>query len=87
MPALVCGGAVQYAAGYTFAVGYNEYHTRSGLPLPATGEWLEQHVEKSAEPVDMHMIVFEPLTQGADAGSMERSRILPADTFQRSPRE
>ena len=67
VPALVCGGTVHYAAGYTFAVGYNEYHNRLGLSLPATREWLQQHVEQSPEPVDMHMMVFEPLTHGADA--------------------
>jgi len=69
VPKLVCGGSVHYAAGYTFAVGYNEYHNRLGVPMPATREWLEQHVEQAAEPVDMHMMVFEPLTHGEDASS------------------
>jgi hypothetical protein len=67
VPKLVCGGTVHYAAGYTFAVGYNEYHNRLGVPMPETREWLEQHVEQAAEPVDIHMMVFEPLTHGADA--------------------
>lgn len=72
VPALVCGGSVHYANGYTFAVGYNEYHNRRGIPMPETKEWLEQHVEEAAVPVDMHMMVFELLTHGADASADSR---------------
>jgi hypothetical protein len=76
VPTMVCGGVVHYAAGYTFAVGYNEYHNRLHLSMPATHEWLEQHVERSSEPIDMHMMVFEPLTHAADAsGSTASSRV------------
>jgi len=49
-------------------IGYNEYHNRLGVPMPETKEWIEQHVETDAVPVDAHMIVFEPLTHGADVG-------------------
>lgn len=69
VPKLVCGGRLNPGKGNTFVIGYNEFHNRLGLPMPATKEWIEQHVEKDAEPVDAHMIVFEPLTHGADAGS------------------
>ena len=69
VPALVCGGAVHYAQGASFVVGYNEYHNRLGVPLPQTKEWIEQHVEQYPVPVDMHMMVFEPLTHGADVSS------------------
>ena len=72
VPTLVCGGAVKYGAGYTFAVGYNEYHNRLHLLMPATQEWLEQHVEQSSEPVDIHMMVFEPLTHASDVSSARR---------------
>ena len=69
VPKLVCDGKVNYAAGDTFVVGYNAYHNRLGVPMPATQEWVEQHVEKAGKPVDTHMIVFEGLTHGADAGA------------------
>lgn len=68
VPSLVCGGSVHYAKGDTFVIGYNEYHNRLGLSLPETKEWIEQHVEKTDDPVDPHMMVFEPLTHGADVG-------------------
>ncbi len=72
VPALVCGGSVHYGAGYTFAVGFNDYHNRLGIPMPATQEWLEQHVEQSPEPIDIHMMVFEPLTHARDAAAPGR---------------
>jgi hypothetical protein len=68
VPTLVCGGSVHYANGDTFVIGYNEYHNRMGVPMPESKEWIEQHVEKDAVPVDAHMIVFEPLTHGMDVG-------------------
>jgi hypothetical protein len=67
VPALVCGGAVKAGDGFTFAVGYNEYQNRLGIPLPASREWVQNHVEQSPEPIDIHMMVFEPLTHAADA--------------------
>jgi hypothetical protein len=69
VPKLVCGGKVEYSEGYTFVIGYNEYHNRLGLALPNTKEWVEQHVETAKEPVEDHMMVFEGLTHGADAAS------------------
>jgi len=69
VPRLVCGGKVEYSEGYTFVIGYNEYHNRLGLALPNTKEWVEQHVETAKEPVEDHMMVFEGLTHGADAAS------------------
>jgi hypothetical protein len=67
VPALVCGGTVKPGAGYTFAAGYNEFHNRLGIPMPATQDWLQNHVEQAAEPIDIHMMIFEPLTHGAEA--------------------
>lgn len=67
VPILVCNGTVDYSASDTFVVGYNEFHNRLGLSLPETKEWVEQHVEKDASPQNLFMIVYEPLTHGADA--------------------
>ena len=67
VPALVCGGSLKPGAGFTFAVGYNEYHNRLGIPMPATQDWLQNHVEQAPQPIDIHMIVFEPLTHAANA--------------------
>jgi hypothetical protein len=66
VPRDVCGGKVRYGAGYTFGIGYNEYHNRLGQSLPETREWLD-HVLTVPVPVDIHMTVFELLTHGADA--------------------
>lgn len=66
VPKAVCGGAVHYGTGYTFGIGYNEYHNRLGRPLPETHEWLD-HVLTLPVPVDDHMTVFELLTHGEDA--------------------
>ena len=65
-PEDVCGGKVHYGAGYTFGIGYNEYHNRLGQSLPETRDWLD-HVLTVPVPVDIHMTVFELLTHGADA--------------------
>lgn len=67
VPALVCGGEVKYAHSSTFVTGYNEFHNRLGVDMPYTKEWVEQHVETDPTPQQMFMIVFEPLTHGADA--------------------
>ena len=69
VPAMVCGGKLNYNKTDTFVVGYNEFHNRLGVDMPQTREWLEQHVENDPAPQKMFMIVFEPLTHGADAGS------------------
>jgi len=68
VPQLVCGGSVHYASEPTLVIGYNEYHNRLGVALPESKEWIEQSVEKKDVPVDPHMMVFEPLTHGADVG-------------------
>ena len=66
VPKDVCGGKVRYGAGYTFGIGYNEFHNRLGQSLPQTREWLD-HILTVPVPVDIHMTVFELLTDGADA--------------------
>ena len=66
VPKTVCGGTIHYGPGYTFGIGYNEYHNRLGQAMPETREWLD-HVLSVQEPVDTHMTVFELLTQGEDA--------------------
>ena len=71
VPHTLCGGNIQYGAGYTFGIGYNEYHNRLGQPLPETREWLSKLLEV-AEPVDSHTTVFELLSHGGDAKSTNR---------------
>jgi hypothetical protein len=66
VPQTLCGGQIHYAAGYTFGIGYNEYHNRLGQSLPETHEWLDK-VQATPEPVDTHTTVFELLTHGEDA--------------------
>jgi len=70
VPPLVCGGEVKLSRGYTFAVGYNEFHNRLGVAMPMTAAWLQQ-VEQKPEQVDPHMMVFEPLTHAADAAPIK----------------
>jgi hypothetical protein len=70
VPALVCGGDVKLSRGYTFAVGYDEFHDRLGVAMPMTAAWLE-HVEQQPVQVDRHMMVFELLTHAADAGGVK----------------
>jgi hypothetical protein len=71
LPPTLCGGSIRYGEGYTFGIGYNEFHNRLGQPLPETREWLD-HVLTIPEPVDIHTTVFEMLTHGADAGEVHR---------------
>lgn len=66
VPKTVCGGTIKYGAGYTFGIGYNEYHNRLGQSLPETRAWLDQVLD-APDPVDFHMMVFELLTHGEDA--------------------
>lgn len=68
VPSTVCGGHIRYGAGYTFGIGYNEFHNRLDQPLPETQEWL-QKVLAVPDPVDTHTTVFEMLTHGGDAAS------------------
>jgi len=67
VPKEVCGGAVSLDNHPTFEVGYSEYHGRLGLSLPYTLSWLEKGVRTQSDPTDHHMMVFETLTNGADA--------------------
>lgn len=66
VPQTVCGGTIHYGAGYTFGIGYNEFHNRLGKNLPETREWLDR-VLLAPVPVDTHTTVFEMLTHGGDA--------------------
>jgi hypothetical protein len=68
VPRTLCGGTIRYGHGYTFGIGYNEFHNRMGKPMPETRQWLDRLLEVP-EPVDDHMMVFEMLTHGADAGA------------------
>lgn len=68
VPDSVCGGKVTLARYPTFEVGYNNFHNRLRDSLPNTLNWLETDVRTRPVPVDAHMMVFEPLTDGADAG-------------------
>ena len=71
VPQTLCGGRIRYGPGYTFGIGYNEYHNRLGQPMPETREWLD-HILTVPDPVDIHMMVFEMLTHGADADGVKR---------------
>jgi hypothetical protein len=71
VPKTMCGGTIHYGAGYTFGIGYNEYHNRLGQPMPETRQWLDKLLAVP-EPVDMHTTVFELLTHGADADGTKR---------------
>jgi len=62
----LCGGTIHYGPGYTFGIGYNEYHNRQQQALPETRKWLDR-VLTVPEPVDSHMMVFELLTHGEDS--------------------
>jgi hypothetical protein len=69
VPSSVCGGSVTLVQHPTFEIGYNEYHNRLGDSLPHTLNWLVTNVRTQSLPVDHHMIVFETLSHGADAGA------------------
>jgi hypothetical protein len=71
VPRTLCGGTIRYGHGYTFGIGYNEFHNRMGKPMPETRQWLDRLLEVP-EPVDDHMMVFEMLTHGADAGAQTK---------------
>jgi hypothetical protein len=71
VPKTLCDGKIHYGAGYTFGIGYNEYHNRLAQPLPETREWLDK-VMAIPEPVDFHTTVFELLTHGEDAEATKR---------------
>ncbi|MDE3149284.1 MAG: hypothetical protein KGL37_07425 [Acidobacteriota bacterium] len=71
MPKTLCGGRIRYGPGYTFGIGYNEYYNRLGQPMPETRQWLDR-ILTVPNPVDIHMMVFEMLTHGADADGAGR---------------
>jgi MBG domain (YGX type)/NHL repeat len=62
---------VTLGEGYTFVVGYNEYHNRLGQAMPNTQTWIAQGVLPTIIPYDVgaHMTVFEPLTHYLDASA------------------
>jgi len=68
--------------GYTFVIGYNEFHNRLGQSMPNTATWIAQGVLSTTLPVDVdgHMTIFEPLTHYADAGSALPNFSLVATT-------
>jgi len=69
VPSSVCGGHVILVSHPTFEIGYNNYHNRQGDSLPLTLQWLTTGVRTQSVEVDHHMMVFETLTHGADAGT------------------
>lgn len=69
VPSSVCGGHVTLASRPTFEIGYNEYHNRLGDSLPDTLQWLMTNIRTQSLEVDHHMMVFETLSHGADAGA------------------
>ena len=62
---------VTLGEGYTWVIGYNEFHNRLGQSMPNTAEWIAQGILPSTLPVDVggHMTIFEPLTHYEDASS------------------
>src|SRR5579859_3507959 len=64
----------------TFVIGYNEFHNRLGMSLPNTLAWLPNVFGNKVTspgawpgtPVDHHMVVYETLTHGADAGTVQQ---------------
>ncbi len=71
VPATLCGGKIRYGQGYTFGIGYNEFHNRLGQLLPETREWLDKVLTVQV-PVDIHTTVFEMLTHGGAAHEKNR---------------
>ncbi len=69
VPSSVCGGHVILVSHPTFEIGYNNYHNRLGDSLPLTLQWLLKGVRTQPVEVDHHMMVFETLSHGADAGT------------------
>ena len=68
--------------GYTFVIGYNEYHNRLGQSMPNTDTWIAQGVLSTTLPVDVggHMTVFEPLTHYTDVSSASPNFSVVATT-------
>src|SRR5260370_2890 len=72
----------------TFVIGYNEYHNRLGMTLTNTHDWLPTVFADSVAspgaapgtPVDHHIVVYETLTHGADAGTTPQPDFLLSAT-------
>src|SRR5713226_4114699 len=64
----------------TFVIGYNEFHNRLGMSLPNTAAWLPNVFGNKVTspgaapgtPVDHHIVVYETMTHGADAGTVQQ---------------
>jgi len=68
IPTDVCDGKVTLDILPTFEVGYNAYHNRLGVAMPNTLNWLNKGVRTLANPVERHMMIYETMTHGGDAG-------------------
>jgi len=64
VPDDICHGTVKLGAGPTWVVGYNQLHNRLGMNLPLTEQYISKVIDNEADPVDVHMMVFETLTHG-----------------------
>jgi len=64
VPDYICHGTVKLGAGPTWVVGYNQLHNRLGMSLPLTEQYISKVIDNEADPVDVHMMVFETLTHG-----------------------
>ena len=67
VPNNVCAGMLRLSRGFTFVIGYNEFHNRLGQSLPYTKQWIESGVLSNPLPIEIHTTVLEPLTHYADA--------------------
>jgi hypothetical protein len=85
VPSSVCGGHVTLAQRPTFEIGYDDYHNRLGDSLPDTLKWLTTNVRTQSLPVDHHMMVFETLTHGADAGATPTPTPTPTPSSTPTP--
>jgi len=65
-PSYVCNGsAIQIIDEYpTLEIGYNNYHNRSGFPLPNTWTQILTNVRPQPVLTDYHIFVWETLTHG-----------------------
>jgi hypothetical protein len=81
VPKYLCNGELNLAkTGWTYVIGYNEYHNRLRQPLPYTTLWIEKSVLNNPVPTDdgAHTTVFEALTHVADAGNKPAGTASPA---------
>jgi hypothetical protein len=80
VPKYLCDGHLNLATtGWTYVIGYNEYHNRLRKPLPNTTLWIEKSVLNNPVPTDAgaHTTVFEALTHVADAGNRSAGTATP----------